>query len=199
MRIAATSLVLAAAVATAACGGSASGSSTATWMATAPLVVSSNDVDLGNAVTSNGSITAGVPMSRDITCDGKGTPPVISWGPPPAGARELVVVFSDSDQNVFGPDSAGPFVHWLVYGISPNAASLENAPAAGIRIGFNGDSKQAYKPPCPPIGRLHHYLVTVSAYDTNIPTGKPLTEADLERNYQPHLVAEGTVTGYYGR
>jgi len=69
----------------------------------------------------------------------------------PKNAKELVLIMRDPDS----PNA--PFVHWAVAGISPHAAT-----PTGV-AGRSSTGKPGYTPPCPPAGKPHHYVITLSA------------------------------------
>ena len=61
------------------------------------------------------------------TCEGEDVSPPLAWEGVPDGAKSLVLIIDDPD----APDPKAPkmvWVHWVVYNIPPDTASLpENA------------------------------------------------------------------------
>lgn len=101
------------------------------------------------------------PIPKQYTCDGAGTPIPLRWSGVPRKAKELVLVMRD-------PDAPGtPFVHWAVAGIKPHATT-----PTGVN-GRNSTGKTGYTPPCPPPGKPHHYVITLTALSgpSNLKTG----------------------------
>ena len=149
--------IAALALALAGCGGSSK--STSTTVSTAPTQTTSSSTSApapavhlaaGFHLTSPAFKQNGQIPSR-YTCDGAGTPIPLRWTGVPGNAKELVLVMRDPD----APN--GDFVHWAVAGIGPRATS-----PAGVE-GRNSAGGNGYTPPCPPRGKPHHYVITLSA------------------------------------
>jgi Raf kinase inhibitor-like YbhB/YbcL family protein len=97
------------------------------------------------------------------------------------------------------PDAPrGTFVHWVAWAIDPAEPTLaEGSAPAGS--GVNGFGRSGYGGPCPPRGSTHRYVFTVFALSR--PSGlRPGASADDLRNaIKGAVLAEGTLTGRYGR
>ncbi len=150
------------ALALAGCGGS--GTKTSTTASTPPAQETTADTATGStpapapavhlaagfhltspAFSQNGQIP------RRYTCDGAGTAIPLRWSGVPRNAKELVLVMRDPDA------PSGDFVHWAVAGISPGAGA-----PTGVD-GRTSTGRTGYTPPCPPAGKAHHYVITLSA------------------------------------
>jgi Raf kinase inhibitor-like YbhB/YbcL family protein len=90
-------------------------------------------------------------IPRQYTCDGAGAPIPLAWSGVPKSAKELVLMMRDPDA------PSGDFIHWAVAGINPRS----NTPT-GVN-GRNSEGRAGYAAPCPPPGRPHHYVITLSA------------------------------------
>lgn len=122
--------------------GSATGDE-ATATTTEPLRLSST------AISEAGEFPA------DHTCRGADVSPPLEWTAVPEGTAELAVVVRDVD--------AEGFVHWVVAGIPPDTAGLEEAtPLATAVEATNDFGRPGWAGPCPPSG-THNYEVRVYA------------------------------------
>jgi Raf kinase inhibitor-like YbhB/YbcL family protein len=145
---------------------------------------------------SSSSFADGGNIPNRLTCDAAGLSPEIQWSSPPAGARSFVLVMDDP---AFG------FVHWLLYNIPrgardiPEGASTQSARPQGAAEGVNDTDKIGYFGPCPPGKSPHRYVIRVYALNAslNLPSGK--TKKELAAAVKGHVLAEGQLTGLYGR
>jgi Raf kinase inhibitor-like YbhB/YbcL family protein len=130
-------------------------------------------------------------IPRELTCDGAGTAPTITWRE--VQGAELVLFVEDTDAD---------FTHWTAYGISA-AGGSGLAPhgefPTGAEYGKNSAGETGWTPPCPPEGDdPHHYVFTMYALEdaTALPEG---AEPDEVRAKLEGAVARGTFTGTYAR
>ena len=141
-------------------------------------------------------IKNGGAIPKELTCDGAGTAPTITWREAPSGqAVELVLVVED-------PDAKDGFIHWTAYGMTAATGSglaPDGQFPAGTRYGQNSAGKTGWTPPCPPKGDdAHRYIF--SMYALKDATG-------LEEGASPDAVlaklkgavASGSFTGTYKR
>ncbi len=133
------------------------------------------------------------------TCDGENLSPPISWGEGPAATGSYALIMQDPDA------PSGTLTHWLMLNIPSNKTGLnENIPAmdrlADSSVqGKNYQGKAGYTGPCPPPGSQHHYHIRVYALDTTLSLSPDVTAAELQRAMSGHILAEGELTGIYGR
>jgi Raf kinase inhibitor-like YbhB/YbcL family protein len=117
-------------------------------------------------------------------CHGANRSPQLAWHNPPAGTRSYAVT-------IFDLDAPGPgWWHWAVSNLPPTLNGLpENASASGLieKLGGvesrNDFDDDGYGGPCPPAGKVHHYLIKVYALngtDTRLSTGRPAPMYDHE-------------------
>ncbi|MBI5892475.1 MAG: YbhB/YbcL family Raf kinase inhibitor-like protein [Deltaproteobacteria bacterium] len=138
-------------------------------------------------------------IPKKYTCDGQNVSPPLNWAGVPAGAKSITIICDDPDAPM------GTWIHWVIYGISPDAASLpENVPPQkevlrGAKQGINDFKKIGYGGPCPPKGPAHRYFFKIYALDIelNLPAGA--SKKDVEKAMQGHILAEGQLVGKYGR
>ncbi len=154
---------------------------------------------MGLALTSP-AFAPGGEIPTLFTCEGSDVSPPLEWTGVPDGTKGLVLIVDDPD----APDPAAPkrtWVHWVLYGIPPDARSLpEGVPAGalppGTREGLNDWKRTGYGGPCPPIGR-HRYFHKLYALDVALPDLEKPTKAAVEAAMKGHVLAEATLVGTY--
>ncbi|HLE13710.1 MAG TPA: YbhB/YbcL family Raf kinase inhibitor-like protein, partial [Anaerolineales bacterium] len=91
-------------------------------------------------------------IPKEYSCDGENLSPPLAWSDVPQGTQSLVLIVDDPDA------PSGTFVHWVVYDLPADLASLPEG-ASGIgREGVNGFRKSGFGGPCPPRGSTHRYF-----------------------------------------
>lgn len=137
----------------------------------------------------------GALIPRRYTCDGENISPVLRWAGVPSAAAELALIVEDPDA------PGGSFVHWVLYGIPPAATAVaEGEIPAGAVEGTNGFGHSGWGGPCPPKGdRPHRYVFHLSALSKPLGLAPGSTAAQLRSAMSGLVVAEGTLTGRYGR
>ncbi|MCG6923965.1 MAG: YbhB/YbcL family Raf kinase inhibitor-like protein [Acidobacteria bacterium] len=154
---------------------------------------------MGLALTSP-AFAPGGEIPTLFTCEGSDVSPPLVWTGVPDGTKGLVLIVDDPD----APDPAAPkmtWVHWVLYGIPPDARSLPEGVAsgalpAGTREGLNDWKRTGYGGPCPPIGR-HRYFHKLYALDTELPDLGAPTKAAVEAAIKGHVLAEAELMGTY--
>ena len=117
--------------------------------------------------------------------------PQLSWTGLPEGTRSLVLIVDDPDA------PGGEFVHWLVYGIPPDATELpEHLPRSAARQGLNGFGELGYGGPQPPSG-THHYVFHLYALDTDSTLPPGMDRQELDGDIEGHVIEEARLTGRY--
>jgi Raf kinase inhibitor-like YbhB/YbcL family protein len=133
-----------------------------------------------------------------FTCEGSDVSPPLEWTGVPDGTKGLILIVDDPD----APDPAAPkmtWVHWVLYGIPPDARSLPEGVTSlppGTREGLNDWKRTGYGGPCPPIGR-HRYFHKLYALDVELPDLGTPTKAAVEAAMQGHVLAEAVLMGTY--
>jgi Raf kinase inhibitor-like YbhB/YbcL family protein len=174
--------LLAAGVATAACGGGGGEN------ATRPLPEAPAEM----TVTSS-AFAEGATIPKRFTCDGDDDSPALSWSGAPAGAKELALVVDDPD--------AGHYVHWTVVGIPPTVTSAadDEEPEGGEEL-RNSAGEDDWMGPCPPDGDgVHTYLFAVYALDAPLGLKEDATPDEVRAALEDHALARGVLTGRYER
>ena len=145
------------------------------------------------------SFANGQPIPQKFTCQGENISPSLSWSGIPSTARSLALVTEDPDA------STSPFIHWVIYNISPNGAGLPEKVTAGPQaegIGTQGSSSfgtSGYGGPCPPSGNPHHYYFKLYALDLDPTLPAGLHAAELQQRMAGHILAQAEWMGTYQR
>jgi len=133
-------------------------------------------------------------MPIDLTCDGKGVSPQLTWSSPPEGTKTLALLLEDSD--------ASSRTQWVVFNLPPETTSLAEGAdvgALGAKLGANASSDVGYSGPCPPRGELHRYVFHVFAADTALTIAEGTRRPGFDAALSGHLIGEGTLTGQAAR
>ncbi|HZA80616.1 MAG TPA: YbhB/YbcL family Raf kinase inhibitor-like protein [Actinomycetes bacterium] len=132
-------------------------------------------------------------IPRRYTCDGQDRSPSLSWTAPPTGSRSLALILDDPDA------PGGRFIHWLAWGIPPDAGGLAEGKAAPLE-GRNDFGTVGYRGPCPPRGRgPHRYRFRLHALGEELRLAPGTGMADLERALTGNLLAVAELVGTYER
>lgn len=163
----------------------------------APLIVTSSAFDPGSVI----------PV--EFTCEGKNTPPPISWTREPRGTKSFALLVLD-------PRAANgkEWVHWLMYDIPIYHHSLNETEYELLtahdgkealweeqygKLGLNSWKKKAYGGPCPPKG-VHEYIFTVYALDrATLGLKGEVTKELFLKAIEGHILATGILIGTYER
>ncbi|MCD6047703.1 MAG: hypothetical protein K0S08_1350 [Gammaproteobacteria bacterium] len=130
--------------------------------------------------------------------NGQNQPPHLMWTNPPANTLSYLLTVTDPDAPATSPGV--PFTHWILYNIPANATSLDANTAKLYAQGKNSYGHQAYDGPCPPSGKVHHYIFTLYALNHLFPANVPLTISDIQyiAQYQSNIVlGQATLTGTF--
>jgi len=139
-----------------------------------------------SAFTENGMIPA------KYSCEGAGVSPPLYVTNIPAGAKSLAIIVHDPD----APHPGG-VTHWVAWNLPIDGNIAENF--KGGQQGLNSDHKTGYKAICPPNG-THRYNFKVYALNQQLELDTTTTDqAGLEKAMQGHVLAQGELTGLYGK
>lgn len=133
------------------------------------------------------------------TCDGADVSPPVRWTVVPEKTRSLALIADDPDA------PAGTWVHWVIYGISPDRQELpEDVPPShevmgGARQGENDFRNPGYGGPCPPPDGAHRYFFKLYALDGDPGLEAGATKPELLDAMEGHVLAEARVMGRYRR
>jgi Raf kinase inhibitor-like YbhB/YbcL family protein len=132
-------------------------------------------------------------IPTEFTCAGAGDMPRLTWSAAPAGTEELAVLVFDPDAGTNG------FVHYLGWGIDPTRTGTTRVRYFGAQPGMNGRGSEGWVPPCPPSGGPHHYEFNVFALSKTPEIAPTANVAQFLDGIKGLVVAQGKLTGLYGR
>jgi len=141
----------------------------------------------------------GAYIPRKYTADGPDVSPPLQWTDPPAATKSFALICDDPDA------PAGTWVHWVIWGIPPEARGLpERVPtdkrlADGSVQGTNDFRRIGYGGPAPPRGPAHRYFFKVYALDDALSLEPGATKSTLLEAMQGHILADAQLIGRYGR
>jgi Raf kinase inhibitor-like YbhB/YbcL family protein len=144
------------------------------------------------------AFTDGEGIPQKFTGDGDDLSPPLHWSDPPAATESFALLCEDPDA------PSGLFTHWTAWNIDPDQRDEPKgiAPGArehGIHQGANGFGQTGYGGPMPPPGKPHRYRFRVYALDARPSLRSGASRSEFDRAIRDHVVAEGVLTGIYGR
>jgi hypothetical protein len=150
---------------------------------TARITVSSSAFGDGDAIP------------RRYTCDGDDRSPPLTWSDVPEGTRELALLVEDPDA------PGGTFVHWVAWGLPADLGGLdEGTVPQGTGQGVNGFGRTGWGGPCPPRGHgPHRYVFTLFALSKALTLDEGASAQRLRGAMDDAVLAQGSLTGTYGR
>ncbi len=155
-----------------------------------------------NTFTDGGTL----PMStvfNSFGCTGGNRSPHLAWSGAPSGTQSFALIMHDPD----APTGTG-WYHWVLFDIPSSAHELKEGAGAkgspdlpaGAVLGLTDFGSSGYGGPCPPTGdKPHHYRITIYALSSKIGMGSATTGAAVRFVVRGNTLAEGTITGLYGR
>jgi Raf kinase inhibitor-like YbhB/YbcL family protein len=135
--------------------------------------------------------------------EGKDISPPLEFASPPKGTAEMALLVEDPDA-----PQAEPWVHWILYGFSPDLKKLPEAIEAGQRRlsrlkaqqGENSFGKIGYGGPLPPPGHgWHHYHFRLFALDAPLKIPPGVSKREFMKAIDGHVLAEADLVGLYRR
>ena len=139
------------------------------------------------------SLRHGDPMPVRHALEGENLSPQLSWSGLPDRTQSIAVICEDPDA------PSGTFVHWVGWGIDPEAGRLGEGESAP-REGRNDFGKTGYDGPSPPPGHgKHRYYFRVYALDTEPGLEPAASKEELEGAITGHVLAAGELMGTYER
>ena len=140
-------------------------------------------------------------IARRYTCDAEDVSPALEWEGAPAGTVSFALVVHDPDA------PRGDWVHWVIYDIPGDFDGLPEGVEPARRPDGLGQAAQGkndfgrigWGGPCPPSGKPHRYVFTLTALDTRLGLEPGGSREDVEEATGDHVLATATLTGRYGR
>ena len=158
---------------------------------------------LTSAEIGEGKAMATEQILNGFGCMGGNVSPALRWTAPPAGTKSLTLQVYDPD----APTGSG-WWHWVVVDIPANARELPKGAGKSGTVQIAGGARQTrtdfgapgYGGPCPPPGKPHRYVFTLSALDIDkLPVPDDASGALVGFNVGAHTLAKATITATYGR
>jgi Raf kinase inhibitor-like YbhB/YbcL family protein len=134
-------------------------------------------------------------IPRRFTCDGDDVSPPLEWSGVPSSTVELALLVEDPDA------PGGTFAHWVLWGLDGGLSGLgEGDVPVHARAGRNDFGRAGWGGPCPPRGSdPHRYVFTLLALSDPLEVEAEASASDVKRAAEGKVLAEGRLTGSYGR
>lgn len=168
----------------------------ACFMSAAAAIGSGGLAESSSMTVSSTSFRNNDYLAAEFSCEGRDQSPEIHWKyQGKAGSYALICEDPDAP--------GGSFIHWVVYNIPGAYVNLaagfpKSGAPDGIIQGRNDFGETGYNGPCPPKGKVHHYVFTVYVLDLPI-TDKNLSAAELKKAMKGHVKGSASVTGLFKR
>jgi Raf kinase inhibitor-like YbhB/YbcL family protein len=152
---------------------------------------------------SSSAFQQGYVIPRQFTGEGDDISPALMWTTPPDGTRELALVVDDPDA-----PTDEPWVHWVLYRLSPHVTNLPERVAPALRSGPDGAVQGTnswpkgigYRGPMPPKGHgVHHYHFRLYALDRELSLEPGLDKMSLLAAMEGHILGVAELIGTYER
>ena len=144
------------------------------------------------AMTSD-PVKDGGELPMQYTCDGTNEQPTFAWSNVPTNTQSFALILADPD----APNAT--FYHWVIYNIPAAETNLTAKFPLGTIIANNSLNKTAYNGPCPPKGKIHHYVFTLYALNTALTLPANANAATVLAAMQTHVLGETKLTLTYTR
>ena len=154
---------------------------------------------MSSIVFSSNSFKHETEIPIKYSCEGDNISPELTWDNLPVKTKSLAIIMDDPDAPV------GPFVHWVIYNISPSLNALpEGVPMveqiSGVGTqGMNGFRQQGYGGPCPPPGSNHRYYFKLYATDLQPDLAGGLSKQQLLETINGHIIDQSVWMGTFKR
>ena len=141
-------------------------------------------------------------FNKDVTCDGAGRSPQISWSSAPAQTKSLLITMhSEPGPPRPGETESGNHGYFIAFNIPPTFSSI---PAGSQSIGTLGQNflgkKIGYTPPCSQGPGAKKYTITVYALSGSLSlTPQEATLAKVLDSISGMVLAQAIVDGQYTR
>ena len=120
--------------------------------------------------------------------------PPLEWTAPPPGTQDMVLIVEDPA----GPKGE-PFVHWLVWGLSPQQGKLLEGEVPP-RVGKNAFGNSEWLLPAPPKGdEPHTYVFQLFALDLPLVEMPGVDRDTLIDAMEGHVLSAAILTATYQR
>ncbi len=142
-----------------------------------------------------------IPVKYTCAAKPAGVSPAIQWTGAPQGTASFTLIMHDPDAH---PNKGmSDVTHWILWNIPGTATQLPEAVAANTKLedgtvqGKNIAGANAYRPPCPPAGKPHHYTFELYALDQKVDLAPDAARADVLKAMDGHIIAKAVYIGYF--
>lgn len=152
-------------------------------------------------ITSTDISTTGI-LNKDVTCDGAGRSPQISWTNAPAQTKSLVITMhSEPGPLRPGETESGDHGYFIAFNIPPTVSSIPAGSQAVGTLGQNFQGKKlGYTPPCSQGPGAKKYTITVYALSSALTiSSQEATLAKILDAISGKTLATTSVDGQYTR
>jgi Raf kinase inhibitor-like YbhB/YbcL family protein len=135
---------------------------------------------------------------RGNGCAGLNRSPELRWAGAPKKTKSFAILMLDK---------TAIFWHWGMYNIASTTTSLPlNAGTPSSKYGkevlndwaiYYGNKNRGYGGPCPPVGLVHQYVITLYALDTTLTLPKSAHVENLDLAIRGHVLGSTAITGLY--
>ncbi|MEX2540716.1 MAG: YbhB/YbcL family Raf kinase inhibitor-like protein [Trueperaceae bacterium] len=130
------------------------------------------------------------------TGEGEDVSPPLAWEGAPAEAASFALICHDPDAPLVKSGSYG-FVHWLLYGLSPDTTGLDERTELGV-MGHNDFGRNGYGGPKPPAGHgTHHYYFWLLALERELNLDPGFELSNFLQKVEPHILGMNRLVGTY--
>ncbi len=131
------------------------------------------------------------PVLKPHTCMGENISPPLEFGDLPPETKSLVLIVEDRDATPV------PWVHWLVFNIPPNTATVSagSIPAGGTEGIANGGT-HGYEGPCPKYFHgTHHYHFQLFALNVVLDLPASADKTQVAASMKERVIDSATLVG----
>jgi len=147
------------------------------------ITLTKTNMNLSSSAFENGGEIPSI-----YTCHGSGNHPPFTISNIPKGTMSLAMIVDDPDA------PSGDFVHWVVWGISPEVREIDGHLPSGAVEGENSVSESGYFAPCPPSG-THHYRFTLYSLDKKLELSEDTNKLELEEAMVGNVIEQAELVG----
>lgn len=133
------------------------------------------------------------PIPDRFSRAGENVSPAVTWEVDVDGAAELVLLVDDPDA-----PTDEPFVHWMVAGLDPASAGIDEGEAPeGAVEGRNDAGDVGWGGPAPPQGETHRYFFRILVLDAPSGLEEGFSRPDLEAVLDEHFLVSAETVGVF--
>lgn len=127
--------------------------------------------------------------------EGSGISPALEFIDIPKGTKSLALTMHDIDVPTHVRED-GVWDHWIVFDMPPDTIRfIDGQIPPGVQ-GKTTSGTNAYVPPNPP-DKLHRYIFTLYALDSEVYLDENATRKDLDNAMRGHIIESAELVGTY--